>query len=183
MIRVSDDDGAGGLAAGRSTTTTAACEPLPYQPCGQQPAPFTDGRVCLGGHDDYDGDVANGCEAAPDGLAEPVELEESAEATLVPRDDVDTFRFNVADTIQFLFLCEGSVTVTLTGAPGTEQKLAVSVGGEVKEEAVSADGEPASVTIKESCMPDEHYEVIAEVSSVGDARVDQPYTITREGTF
>jgi hypothetical protein len=183
MVRLDDDGGGGGLTAG-STTTTAACEPLPYQPCGQeQPAPFTDGRVCIEEHGDYDGDAANGCEAAPDGLTEPVELEESAEATLVPRDDVDTYRFNVSDTIQFLFLCEGSVTVTLTGAPGTEQKLAVSVGGEVKEEAVSADGEPASVTIKESCMPDEHYEVIAEVSSVGDARVDQPYTITREGTF
>jgi hypothetical protein len=185
IARLSDSDGgAGALGPNPSTASTAACEPLPYQPCGQQqPAPFTDGRVCISGHDDYDRDAANGCEAAPDGLAEPVDLEESAEATLVPRDDVDTYRFNVDDTIQFLFLCEGSVTVTLTGAPGTEQKLTVSVGGDVVDEAVSENGIPASVTIKESCMPDEHYEVIAEVSSVGEPRADKPYTITREGTF
>jgi len=184
MVRLGDDDDGGAFAAGSTTTTTAACEPLPYQPCGQeQPAPFTDGRVCIEAHDDYDRDPANGCEAAPDGQVDPVQLDESAEATLVPRDDVDTYRFNVSDTIQFLFLCEGKVTVTLQGAPGTEQKLVVKVGEDVVDEAVSTDGSPASVTIKESCLPDEHYEVIAEVTSVGDSRVDQPYTITREGTF
>jgi hypothetical protein len=184
LVRLGDsDDGRGALGLPGSTTTTAACQPLPYQPCGQQPAPFTDGRVCISAHDDYDRDAANGCEAAPDGLAEPVELEEKAQATLVPRDDIDTYRFDVDDTIQFLFLCEGAVTVTLKSAPGTEQKLKVSVGGDVVDEAVSTNGSPASVEIKESCLPDEHYEVIAEVTSVGESRVDQPYTISREGTF
>jgi hypothetical protein len=183
MARLGDSDDGSALGLGRSTTTTAACEPLPYQPCGQDPAPFTDGRVCLSAHDDYDGDAANGCEAAPDRLTDPVELEESAEATLVPRDDVDTYRFNVNDTIQFLFLCEGSVTVTLRSAPGTEQRLKVSIGDDVVDEAVSTDGSPASVKVKESCLPGESYEVTAEVTSVGESRVDRSYTITREGTF
>jgi hypothetical protein len=184
MARLGDsDDGSSALGLNRSTTTTAACEPLPYQPCGQDPAPFTDGRVCLSAHDDYDGDAANGCEAEPDGLAEPVQLDEAVEANLVPRDDVDTYRFNVNDTIQFLFLCEGSVTVTLRSAPGTEQRLKVSVGDDVVDEAVSTDGSPASVKVKESCLPGESYEVTAEVTSVGDSRVDRRYTITREGSF
>jgi hypothetical protein len=173
-----------GSALFRSTTTTIPCDPLPYQPCGQQtPAPFTDGTLCIDDHDDYDRDPANGCEATPDGQAEPAPLDESAEATLVPRDDVDTYTFQVSDTVQFLFLCEGSITVTLVGAPGTEQKLTLSVDGDEIDEAVSTSGSPASITIAESCAPGENYEVVATVSSVGDTRVDQPYQLSRTGTF
>ena len=37
--------------------------------------------------------------------------------------------------------------------------------------------------IASSGLPVESWMTVAEVSSVGDSRVDQPYTITREGTF
>ena len=51
-----------------TTPTTAPCVDLPYQPCGSPPAPNTDGRVCLAGFYDVDGDPTTGCEVRSDTL-------------------------------------------------------------------------------------------------------------------
>src|SRR5690606_70405 len=56
----------GEIDGGAAPTAAEACEDLPYQACGQPPAPHTDGASCIDDHDDYDGIAANGCEAGPD---------------------------------------------------------------------------------------------------------------------
>ncbi|HSP03549.1 MAG TPA: serine/threonine-protein kinase, partial [Acidimicrobiales bacterium] len=54
--------------AAETTPTEPPCSPTKYQPCGEEPAPGTDGRACLDGRDDYDGLTSNGCEAEADDL-------------------------------------------------------------------------------------------------------------------
>ncbi len=98
-------DGNGGALASPSTTApltfaTEPCQDLPFQPCGEDPAPNTDGRRCLDGFADYDEDPANGCEAEPDDLPEGTELIDEISANLVPADDVDTFVVNVRDNVR-----------------------------------------------------------------------------------
>ncbi|HSS11413.1 MAG TPA: serine/threonine-protein kinase, partial [Acidimicrobiales bacterium] len=108
----------------------AACTPLPYQPCGQPPAPFTDGRVCLAGHADFDGNPDNGCEAVSDYLPGTVlESRRPILANLVPADAVDTFRTNVHDNL--FDLCLGQFHVTLTAPPGVTDRVEITRGGEV----------------------------------------------------
>ena len=62
-------------------------------------------------------------------------------------------------------------------------KGAAEIDGQNVKETVSHGGAPASVTLNESCVPNEHYEVIAEVSSVGDRHSSADYRISRSGTF
>ena len=157
------------------------CEDLPYQPCGQRPAPFTDGAGCIDDHDDYDGIAANGCEAAPDDR-DGAALAEGIEANIVPRDDVDTYVMDVTDEIQLL--CDGSLEVTLEAPPGLVLELELREPTGVVDQATSIDGNPAAIRVDEArCGADDRtsYEVV--VRPVGTDRVATDYVLTRHGSF
>jgi hypothetical protein len=174
----------GDAPATTTTTTTTGCTDLPYQPCGQAaPAPGTDGTSCLTDFEDYDGDAGNGCEAAPDGLADDAPFDaDSIEATTVPRDDVDTFTMEVGDGRQLL--CDGRFTVGLTAPKGVSLRLEVLDGESVLGEATSADGVRATVTINEpECLFDDSGTLTARVSPIGSDRSAEPYLLERHGSF
>lgn len=164
-----------------STVTSVACHDLPYQPCGRPAAPFTDGSVCVENHADYDGDRANGCEAAPDTL-DGTPLGSRLVANLVPADDVDRYPFHVDD--HFHLTCDGTLVVGVTGPAGTAVRLEVLQGASVLGQAVSTDGAPAKVSLVEpSCLADDSADLVARVSWVGDARSAAGYTLTRSGSY
>lgn len=164
-------------------TTTEACLDLPYQPCGEEvPAPNTDGRRCLEGYEDYDEDPANGCEAEPDGIVDGTPLRDRIEGTIVPRDDVDVFTVQVADKRQLL--CDGRLHLTLTAPPGVTLRLQVLEDGELLGEATSADGVPATVTLREpECFFDDSTTLQARVEPIGSDRTAEPYVLERRGSF
>jgi hypothetical protein len=163
------------------TASSEACQPLTYQPCGSPAAPFTDGERCVEAHDDYDGVVDNGCEAAPDALDGSI-LDETLAANLVPASDVDVFDFDVAD--HYHFSCDGTVTVTLVAPAGVTMRLEVLDGDEVIGSAVSADGQPGVVKLREpNCGDDDSTTLAAQVSSVGSDRSPDDYTLTRTGSY
>lgn len=166
-----------------TTTSATPCVDLPYLPCGQTtPAPNTDGEACLAGFEDYDEQAENGCEGAPDGLADDAAFEESIEGTIVPRDDVDTFAMAVGDGRQLL--CDGRFTVTLTAPPGVSLRLEVLDGDDVLGQAISADGVAASVSIREpECLFDDSGTLTARVSPIGSDRSAAPYQLERRGSF
>lgn len=166
-----------------TTTSTTSCTPLPYQPCGQaEPAPNTDGSVCITGFDDYDGEEANGCEAAPDAVADGAPLTTEVEATIVPRDDVDTFTMEVGDGSQLL--CDGRFTVVLTAPAGSSLRLEVLDGETVLGQTTSADGVASSVTLEEPrCFADDSTTLVARVSPIGSDRTAAPYRLERHGSF
>ncbi len=175
-------DGAGSAAPIDSTT----CDARPYQPCGAaSPAPGTDGRHCLDGFEDYDGDATNGCEAADDGLAEDVSFAEGAAAmagTIVPRDDVDTFAMHVGDGYQLL--CDGRFTVTITAPDGMTVRLEVLDGDAVVDETTSADGIPSHVTLDDpDCLFSDALTLTARVSPIGTDRTGDEYELERSGSF
>ena len=173
----------------RPTTTTtpeSTCTPLPYQPCGQaNPAPGTDGTVCLAGFEDYDEDPANGCEAADDGLPDDAPFPESMASisgTIVPRDDVDTFAMDVGDGYQLL--CDGTFTVTLTAPEGMTLRLEVLDGDALVDETTSADGIPSGVSIGDpDCLFSDARVLIARVSPIGTDRNGRTYLLERAGSF
>jgi hypothetical protein len=175
-----------GSAPPRSTTTstsTTTCTPLPYQPCGQaEPALNTDGSACLTGFDDYDDDPRNGCEAAPDSVADGSPLTTEVQANIVPRDDVDTFTMEVGDGSQLL--CDGRFTVTLTAPAGSSLRLEVLDGETVLGQTTSADGVAASVALDEPrCFADDSTTLVARVSPIGSDRTAAPYRLARHGSF
>jgi hypothetical protein len=169
-----------------STTTAPTTEPcldLRYQPCGEGPAPNTDGRRCVDDHGDYDGDRANGCEAAPDGVAEGTAVDGEVSANLVPRADVDTWTVAVED--RFQFSCDGTVTVTLTAPAGASMRATVT-GQDSTEVAdtTSADGSPGSVQMTEpTCAGDDSGTLEVVVSSVGSDRSPDDYTLEVTGSY
>ena len=160
----------------------APCAPLPYQPCGGPPAPFSDGRACIALHADYDAVAANGCEAAPDTLTDGSRLHRHVTANLVPADDVDTFSLPVVD--RFQLFCDGLLRVTLTAPAGTAQHLdVVSAAGHVLGSATSADGARAIASVREpSCGGDDSGTLTARVSTVHGLSA-QPYLLERSGSF
>jgi hypothetical protein len=161
---------------------TKACTPLPYQPCGQPPAPFTDGRVCLAGRADFDGNPDNGCEAASDYVPGTVlESHRPILANLVPADAVDTFRTNVHDNL--FDLCLGQFHVTLTAPPGVTDRVEIMRGGEVLARAVSHDLQPATASAAEpSCFQDNSGWLTVRVTAVqGRSAVD--FRLTRSGSW
>lgn len=163
------------------SSPTTPCQDLPYQPCGQPSAPFTDGMKCLANHADYDGDSRNGCEAAPDNVDGTI-LVDSITANLVPDLDTDSYPFKVFD--KFQLLCDGSLKVTLTAPMGVSMRLEIIDGTQVIGTTVSSDGAPSTVALVEpSCMGDDTVNLIARVSWVGNARSAEPYVITRSGSF
>jgi hypothetical protein len=158
-----------------------ACQDLPYQPCGADPAPYTDGEVCLDDHGDYDGDPANGCEAVPDEMdGQP--LVESIAANVVPSDDIDTYPMEVEDHLQLL--CDGQVTVTLEAPPGIELRLEVRDSDGVLGEATATGATPGVVTLVEpECGGDDKAILEVVVRGVGSDRVADTYVLTRVGSF
>lgn len=166
----------------KASSTTRACTPLPYQPCGEQPAPGTDGTRCLPGFADYDDDKANGCEAKADDLATDAPLDGSLVANLVPADDADTYLLEVSD--RFQFDCGGEVHVTLTAPAGLSQRITVLRGTTEVGTAVSGDGEPATVTIGDpNCGSDDSEVLRVRVESVGSDRSPSNYSLRATGTY
>ena len=162
-------------------TPNSVCAPLAYQPCGQPMAPFTNGVACTDDHADYDGNAANGCEAAPDNLAGP-SLTRSISANLVPATDVDRYPLHVNDDFQIL--CNGALDVTLTAPVGVAMRLDVERKGTPIATAVSTDGEPAVVTLDDpSCFGNDSADLQARVSWVGPARTALSYTLSRSGSY
>lgn len=162
-------------------SSTPPCTPLPYQPCGEPPAMFTDGVRCVADHADYDGDAANGCEAAPDDL-DGTAFTSRLEANLVPSGDVDRYPTRVDDT--FDLFCDGALTVSLTAPAGTSMRLDAVDGETVVDTTVSRDGARATLTLVEpDCFGDDGTELTTRVSWVGDARSADPYLLERRGSF
>jgi hypothetical protein len=180
LVRSSDPSSADEVAAGSSTTTTA-CLPLPYQPCGAPPAPHTDGRQCTDDHGDYDAVASNGCEAQPDDR-DGTTFSRSVLANLVPADDIDRYPTPVGDGFQLF--CNGSFSVTLVAPPDASMRVDLVVDGEIVDTAMSRDGDEATVRADDpGCLTTETPEVITRVSWAGDARTAEPYALRRSGSF
>lgn len=179
-----DGAGDGEGSAGTATVTaapTTACQDLPYQPCGGEPAPGTDGVACIDDRGDFDGDPTNGCEAVPDGLDGSV-LEGIAEANLVPADDVDVYELDVVDQAQLL--CDGTLRLTLTAPAGVAQRLEVLRDDEELARVGSTDGTPASLELVEpGCFSDDSATLEVRVSSIGADRTGQPYLLEVDGSY
>jgi tRNA A-37 threonylcarbamoyl transferase component Bud32 len=169
-------------AARPSRPGPAPCTPLPYQPCGGAPAPFTDGHACIALHADYDAIAANGCEAAPDTLVDGSPLERRVTANLVPADDVDTFALPVDD--RFQWFCDGLLRVTLVAPAGSTQQLDVmDAAGAVLGSTTSSDGARAVALVPElSCGSDDSGTLTARVTTV-HGHSAEPYRLERSGTF
>ncbi|MCC5950834.1 MAG: serine/threonine protein kinase [Acidimicrobiia bacterium] len=165
-----------------TSTTEAPCTDLPYQPCGEPPAPNTDGRRCLGDTADYDGDPATGCEAEPDDL-DGTPLVDQLEANLVPADDVDRYPTVVEDRWQLL--CDGTLHVSLTAPGGVSMRLDVlDRGGEVLGTTVSSNGRRSTVSLREpSCAQDDSTTLTVQVRWEGDERSAEPYVLERSGSW
>jgi hypothetical protein len=164
--------------------TEAPCQDLPYQPCGQQPAPGTDGTACLPGRADYDRDPATGCEAESTGQAGQVFATTISGANLVPGDDVDRYPTPVSQ--EFNPFCNNSFRVSLVAPSGTAMRLRLLDGDEVLGEEVSEDMRPATVEVTGSLacwFADDATTLTTEVSWVGPARSSQPYRLDRSGSL
>jgi hypothetical protein len=189
LVATGGVDGAGPrrrpTAPGTTTTaapTTTTCAALPYQPCGKEPAPHTDGTRCLDSFADYDDDPATGCEAEPDDVPDGSRLDTVVSANLVPAEDVDTYELPVDD--RFQFDCGGEVHVTLTAPVGTSQRVTVLDGTDELGTAVSGDGEPATVTIGDpNCGSDDGGTLTVRVTSVGSDRSALHYELAESGSF
>lgn len=169
-------------AAGPTTTAPPPCTDLPYRPCGQPVAPFTDGTRCTLDHADFDGNRANGCEAAPD-TVDGTRLTGSVRANLVPVGDVDRYPVPVADHRQLL--CDGRVRLTITAPAGAAVHLEVrDAKGRPLAETASADGVPASVSLDEpSCFGNDATTLTAIVTSVGPERTAATYRLDHTGSY
>jgi hypothetical protein len=179
------DDGSssalGRHAVGHTTSTVHHCTPLLYQPCGSKPAPFTDGRRCIDDHADYDGNRADGCEAAPDNV-DGTTLNNPISANLVPAGEVDRYPFHLSR--HFHLFCDASVDVTLTAPAGVSMRLEVLMDGASQGDAVSTDGNPATVTVQpDSCYGGEGADLVAVVSWSGTARTGADYVLERQGSW
>jgi hypothetical protein len=182
-IYTRQDGNASDAAAAPNTTAppTTLCATRPYQPCGQPPAPGTDGVACIDDRADYDRVLANGCEAVPDTI-DGSRLDGQVSANLVPADDVDEYPFEVGDHLQLT--CNGAITLTLTAPKGVSMRLEVLDGNDVLGTAVSADGEPGVAQIDDpSCLGDDSGTFVARVTSIGSDRSAKDYTVTRTGSF
>ncbi|WP_436795347.1 protein kinase domain-containing protein [Actinospongicola halichondriae] len=165
-----------------STTTEAPCVPLPYRPCGGRNAPNTDGRACLGDHEDYDEVAANGCEAAPDDVDGSL-LRDRLEATIVPRDDTDRYPLRVEDEGDLL--CNNTLRLRLTAPAGTTLRLVlVDSRDRVLGEAVSADGVTGEIAVSDPrCFQSDSGDYAAVVTPTGTDRSAENYVLERSGSF
>ncbi len=170
------------VGTGAPPVTAAACTPLPYQPCGQPPAPNTDGTSCLPGYANYDNVATNGCEAHSDYLSGTVlTSRQPVSSNLVPADAVDTFRTYVTDDAWNF--CLGSFRVTLVAPPGVSDRVDIVRNGKVIASATSADGQPATATASEpSCFSNNSGWLTVTVSSVS-GQTASDFRLTRSGSW
>jgi hypothetical protein len=169
------------VASGPAAPVTAPCQPLPYQPCGQPAAPFTDGRACLPGHGDFDGLEADGCEAASDYVAgTQLTSQDPVYANLVPADAVDVFSASVESGR--LHLCVTPLRVTLTAPAGVADRVEILSAGSVVAGAVSRDRQPATAsTSRLSCFRDQGGSFTLRVTAVqGQTAAD--FRLVRSGS-
>ncbi len=164
------------------TSTDPPCQPLPYQPCGQPAAPYTDGRRCIDDHADYDGLAANGCEAAPD-TVDGTDLVERISANIVPADDVDRYPVHISDAGDLL--CNNTFHLRLVAPDGLALLLELyDGGGELVDRATSADGVAGEITVSDPrCFRSDEADYVAEVRPSGSDRTAADYVLTREGSF
>jgi hypothetical protein len=168
-------------------STVAACVDSAYQPCGQPPAPNTDGTECLAGFFDLDGDVATGCEVESDQMNGTV-FDGPIVANLVPHDAVDRYPFKVPqeNVLSNVVLsgCSNVLEVTLTAPPGVSMRLDVLDADNLAlGSATSADGVPATLRLGQpSCFADAP-SLVAQVSWVGSDRSGESYTLSRKGSW
>ena len=181
-VALTGDDGDPTSTDGSLADVPLDCDLRPYQPCDQdQPAPFTDGVQCIEDHADYDGDLANGCEAAPDDVGDQP-LEDVIEANIVPADDVDTYSVEVDDKLQLL--CDGTLEVRLEAPPGMVLGLEVHDSSGLVDQATSVDGTPAEIRMSEqACGGNDAATLEVIVRPIGSDRVAASYRLTREGNF
>jgi hypothetical protein len=170
----------GAPGAAQEAAPDGDCTDLPYQPCGAEAAPHTDGRACVQNHADYDGDPGNGCEAEPDGRdGEP--LVDRIQASIVPADDVDTYPLTLEDGIETE--CDGAAVVRLDAPPGMALQLDVLLYDEVVQQVAAEDGAPAVVTLSEEVCGPDAVEIEVMVRPVGQDRVAAAYVLTRSGNL
>lgn len=179
-----DDTSSPGETPAPTTTTETPCEDLPYRPCGEEPAPSTNGSTCLAGFYDYDEEADNGCEAEPDGRSPESPLRDELRANIVPTDDVDTYPMPVNDDFQVQ--CDGRLDVSLTAPEGAIQRLTVlDTDGDSLGTALSSDGEPATVTLREpNCFRNDSAELRARVEAApGSTPAAGEYVLTKRGGY
>jgi hypothetical protein len=126
--------------------------------------------------------VANGCEAAPDALGDGSRLDRTADANLVPANDVDTFTLEVHDNFQLF--CDGLLRITLIAPADTTQRLEVIDSHDrILASVTSSDGEEAVASVYESsCGGDDSATLIARVTTVRGHSA-QYYSLDRSGGF
>jgi hypothetical protein len=177
--------------ADEAAATTQPCVDLPFQPCGGPPAPNTDGRVCLAGYYDLDGDPATGCEVRSDGV-NGTTLDRPITANLVPADAVDRYPFRVEHDDNPITgfignpLCDNVLQVTLTAPLDVSMRLEVlDTADKLLGSAISADGVAATVRLSQpGCFIDKaDLDLVAQVGWVGTARSGDDYTLTRKGSW
>ena len=167
-----------------SVVAEPPCIPLPYQPCGQEPAPNTDGVACIGGHADYDGDPTNGCEAGPDGNPDGMELRGEVTGNIVPADEIDDYSLRLVDNFQLR--CDGRATITLTSPEGAVHRVtAISAEGEEMATAISSSGTPGVIVLREpNCFHDDTTTVTIRVEGEpGSTPTSDHYTLTESGSY
>lgn len=171
------------LAPAATTPTTAACTPLLYQPCGQAlPATGTDGTGCLPDRADFDGILANGCEAASDFQpGQVLSAGQPISANLVPATAVDTFEAQVSENL--LHLCLTKFRVTLMAPVGTTDVVEVIKDGNVLASATSTSLEPATASAsKPSCFESGSATVTIKVSAV-NGQSAQDFRLVSSGSW
>lgn len=171
-------------AAAQPPARPAACTPLPYQPCGQPPAPGTDGRSCLPGAYDLDGSAADGCEARsdwrPGATVGATGAAATVRANVVPPSAADTFTTRVSGHVGSL--CGGAVDFRLVAPAGAADELTVTdASGARVTTATSADGQPATASVHKPGCFGSHSETLTLTvrTVVGASAAD--FTLERSG--
>lgn len=163
-------------------TTTTTCTPLAYQPCGQPPAPGTDGNQCLQGRADFDGNPANGCEAMSDFQSgQELESDQTLQANLVPANATDTFGAVVSEN--FFSLCLSKYKVTLVAPPRTTDQVQILSQGQVLATATSTDGKAGTATASApSCFHSGSVSVTIQVTDLSGQSA-QDFSLTSHGSW
>lgn len=182
VVRDGDDTAAPSATTSTTGTTEPPCSPQKYQPCGEPPAPHTDGRTCIDDHADYDGLVSNGCEAAPDDL-DGTELVDRIAANIVPADDVDRYPLRIDDEGDLG--CNNTFRLGLTAPEGSSLLLELfDAEGELVAQTTSAEGIPGEIAVQDPrCFRSDAGEFEAQVTATGSDRTAERYVLTRSGSF
>jgi hypothetical protein len=162
--------------------STTVCPTLAYQPCGQPPAPGTNGTSCLDGRADFDSDPANGCEAVSD--FQPGQVLATGHvmrANLVPATTTDTFEAQVGSS--FFNLCLSKFRVLLLAPEGTTDQVKVIDNGQVLATATSSNmGAATASASKPSCFKSGTSTVTIQVTDLTGQSADD-FTLVSSGSW